>query len=101
MDVKDDWRAFTPQEALATVSRLEAGSFSYKPGMGLPLGSQVGLSAQQVELVDDRLVGYDRDGTLRGVKYQQASALYGPAIRALVDEIAALKARISLLEVVQ
>lgn len=98
MDAKDNWHPFTPHEALALVTRMEAGAYTYKPNMGLPDGPQVGLSAQQIALIDDRLVGYDNNGKLRGVRYQQASALYGPAIRAVNDDLAALRNRIEALE---
>jgi hypothetical protein len=92
MEAKDGWHAFTPREALTIVTRLEAGSFTYKRDLGLPDGPQVGLNAQQVASIDDRLVGYGPDGKLRGVRYQQTSALYGPAIRALDDDVQQLRA---------
>lgn len=92
MEVKDDWRNITPQEALARVLKMQAGSFTYKKGRGLPDGEQIGLSAQQIETVDARLVGYRPNGELAGVRYQQASALYPMAIQALSSEIDHLKA---------
>jgi hypothetical protein len=91
MEAKDDWRTISPREALAMVTRFEAGSFGYKLGRGLPEGPQVGLNAQQISSIDERLVGRSPDGILRGVRYQQASALYGPAIRAVVDTMAELR----------
>lgn len=98
MNAKNNWQAFSTQQALDIVTRLEAGTFTYKPNLGLPDGPQIGLNAQQVALVDDRLVGYAPDGTLRGVRYQQASALYGLAIRALLNDLVSLRTRIEQLE---
>lgn len=90
--VKRDWREITPQQALATVVQLRPGSYSYKDGMGLPTGEQIGLAAEQVEGVDDRLVAFDDNGQVRGVRYQQASALYPAAIQALNAKLGTLAA---------
>ncbi len=83
MRVKKDWHEIGPEAALAAVLEMRPGSFNYIEGMGLPDGEQIGLAAEQMEKVDARLVGYNNAGQLMGVRYQQASALYPAAIRAL------------------
>lgn len=88
---KDDWQDITPQEALAVVLKMQAGSYTYKVGRGLPKGPQIGLAAEQLADIDDRLVGHRPDGSLQGVRYSQASALYPMAIQALRLEIEELK----------
>lgn len=83
MAAKKNWRDISPQEALSIVLQMRAGAYEYKDGLGLVGGEQVGLSAQQIATVDDRLVGHWPNGELSGVRYQQASALYPMAIQAL------------------
>lgn len=90
---KEDWQDITPQEALAVVLKMQAGSYTYKVGRGLPKGPQIGLAAEQLADIDDRLVGHRPDGTLQGVRYSQASALYPMAIQALQAEIETMKVR--------
>lgn len=49
------------------------------------------LTAHQVESVDPRLVGYGIDGTLRGVRYMEMSAILVAAVQELQTEVTALK----------
>lgn len=93
LEVKDDWTDFDPDRALTEVVQMRPGSFTYKPQMGLPDGEQVGFNAQQMEKVDPRLVAYAPDGKLLGVRYQQSSALYAAAIRALKNRLDTLEDR--------
>lgn len=84
LDVKDDWTDISPERCLAKVLAMRPGSFTYKSGRGLPQGEQIGLNAQQMATIDERLVARGPDGKLLGVRYQQASALYACAIQAVV-----------------
>lgn len=83
MRVKKNWHDIDDDDAMTLVAMMRPGSFSYIEGLGLPAGEQIGLAAEQIEKIDGRLVAYDDAGRLRGVRYQQASALYPAAIRAL------------------
>ena len=93
LEAKNNWQDIRPNEALGIVTRLRPGSFTYKPNMGLPDGQQVGFAAEQVASIDDRLVGYRPDGSLAGVRYQQASALFAGAIQALEARLETLEHR--------
>lgn len=94
LEAKNDWLDMVPEQALAIVKQLRPGTYTYKLGLGLPDGPQVGFAAEQVAEIDPRLVGYRPDGTLGGVRYQQASALYAGAITALETRLEALEARV-------
>jgi hypothetical protein len=83
LTAKNDWQDIAPEEALDLVTKLHPGTYTYKLGLGLPPGPQVGFAAEQVAMIDDRLVGHRPDGELAGVRYQQTSALYAGAIDAL------------------
>lgn len=92
MEVKDEWTDFEPEAALSKVLGMKAGRYFYKKGLGLPAGEQIGFNAQQMETVDDRLVAHKPGSDeLLGVRYQQASALYAPAIQALMNRITKLE----------
>lgn len=99
MEVKKNWKDISPQDALSKVLKMRAGSFEYRDGLGLPVGEQVGLSAQQIETIDTRLVGYRPNGDLAGVRYSQASALYPMAIQALKIANDNLRAEVDRLKV--
>lgn len=90
--MKDNWREISPDDALATVLQLHPGSYTYKKGRGLPEGEQIGLAAEEVVKADDRLVAFNDEGQLRGVRYQQASALYPAAISKLYQMVQKLEA---------
>lgn len=98
MEAKDGWVDFTPANALELVTKLRPGSFTYKAGLGLPDGPQVGFSAQQVATIDDRLVGHRPNGDLAGVRYQQTSALYAGAITALQQRIELLERKMTWID---
>lgn len=93
MAVKDAWKKIEPEQALQAVLKMEPGSFFYKKKMGLPDGEQIGFNAEQMALIDERFVSRDVDGKLRGVKYQQDSALYAGAIQKLEERIAKLEGK--------
>lgn len=97
LSMKDHWTYIAPETALSLVLKMKPGSFTYKPGHGLPSGEQIGFNAEQIETVDDRLVAYNDEGGLRGVRYQQASALYSAAIQALKADNDNLREEISKL----
>lgn len=54
---------------------------------------QPGLGAHQVESIDSRLAGYDPEGKLTGVRYQQMVAVLVAAIQEQQQEIETLKAQ--------
>lgn len=91
--VKENWRDINPESALAVVMKMRPGSFNYRSGRGLPVGEQVGFAAEQIALLDDRLVGRRPGGDIAGVRYQQASSLYAGAIQALEIRLQALEMR--------
>jgi len=91
MRAKENWRDISPDEALAEVLKMQPGSYTYKKGLGLPTGEQIGLAAERMAEIDDRLVAYDDQGLVRGTRYQQASALYPAAIKQLKSEIDELR----------
>jgi endosialidase-like protein len=55
------------------------------------LGEQVGLIAEDVASVDDRLIAHDPDGEARAVRYQQLTAVLVLAIQQQQAQIAALQ----------
>lgn len=83
MEMKENWTDISPDEALAKVVAMRPGSFNYKHDMGLPDGEQIGFNAEQMSTIDERFVSRDHAGKLRGVRYQQDSALYAGAIAKL------------------
>lgn len=74
----------SPSAALEIVSRLDPFAFRYKSGYG-DSGhyEQFGLGAEEVALVDERMVGRDAEGTLQGVRYQELTAVLAGAIQKL------------------
>lgn len=94
VEAKDGWADISPADALRMVVQMKPGTFTYKLGLGLPEGPQVGFSAQQIAQIDDRLVGHRPNGDLAGVRYQQASSLYAGAIQALETRLQAIETRI-------
>jgi len=70
-------------DALTTVQKLDPFWFRWKQGSDMD--EQPGLGAHQVESVDKRLVAYGPDGELRGVRYQEMTALLVAAIKEMND----------------
>lgn len=89
---KDVTERLAPAKALDIVARLEPFAFRYKNGWG-DSGhyEQFGLGAEEVALVDERLVGRDPDGALQGVRYQELGAVLVGAIKELRAEIRQMK----------
>jgi hypothetical protein len=80
---------------LKTVMALRPVSYDLKPEYNpAGLGRQVGLIAEEVREVDDRLIAYDDDGQPRGVRYMQLTAVLIHAIQEQQREIDALKRRL-------
>lgn len=57
------------------------------------LEPQVGFVAEEIAQLDPRLVGYDRDGQLRGVRYMQLTAILAGAIQQLEERLARIESR--------
>lgn len=69
---------FTP------INRSAGSDFAEQPGFG----------AHQIEAIDRRLVGYDVNGNLRGVRYMEMTAVLAAAIAEQQAEIESLKRRV-------
>lgn len=79
---------------LKTVMALKPISYNLKPEYNpMKLGQQVGFVAEDVQAVDERLVGRDAKGELAGVRYMQMTAVLTKAIQEMKLEIDQLKAR--------
>jgi hypothetical protein len=78
-------KVISPSDALATVLKLEPVSFRKKPEFGGAddPATQVGFIAEQVAGVDERLTAREGDGEVRGVRYQQLTAILAGAIQEL------------------
>lgn len=84
LSAKNITEQLKPERALDMVSRLEPFAFHYKPGWGDGgRYEQFGFGAEQVALVDERMVGRDPDGNLQGVRYQELTAVLAGAIQEL------------------
>lgn len=61
---------------LMEIMKLEPISYDLKPEFNSEhLGRQVGLIAEDVQTVDNRLVGLDSNGEVKGVRYMQLTAV--------------------------
>lgn len=84
MGAKNITERLDPAQALDITSRLNPLAFRYKQGYGDGgRYEQFGLGAEEVALVDERLVGRDPEGTLSGVRYQEMTAVLAGAIQQL------------------
>jgi hypothetical protein len=84
----------TPAKAMSIVARLDPFAFRYKQGWGdSGRYEQFGLGAEEVALVDERLVGRDPEGKIQGVRYQELTAVLIGAIKEQQAEIESLKRR--------
>lgn len=84
MGAKNITERLNPAHALDITSRLNPFAFRYKQGYGDGgRYEQFGLGAEEVALVDERLVGRDPEGTLSGVRYQEVTAVLAGAIQQL------------------
>jgi hypothetical protein len=87
--------------ALDEIGKLRPFWYSWKDGTPQRAGDvreQPGLGAHQVEGVDTRLAGYDRDGNLQGVRYNQLTAVLVAAMQEQQAKIDSLEARLAALE---
>lgn len=75
---------------LAEVMKFKPISFYYKDKK-MDASEELGLLAEDVKEVEPRLVGYGSDGKLRGVRYEQLTAVLISAIQEQQKEIDALK----------
>ncbi len=84
---------------LAEIMRLRPVSYELKPEVNpAHLGRQVGLVAEDVQKVDDRLVGVGSDGAANGVRYQQLTAVLVKAIQEQQIEIDQLRGELERLK---
>ena len=85
---------------LAELMKLKVRQFKYRPGYDNPIrdksGVLVGLIAEEVEQVDDRLVEYDIKGLPRSLHFESTSALAIKSIQELNTKIIVLDKRINL-----
>lgn len=88
LQFKHDWAPLTG--ALDKVRRMEAGTFWYNDQEAVP-GQQIGLNAENIESIDDRLVGYGPDGKVRAVRYLNTIAVLVGAIQEQQKQIDELK----------
>lgn len=84
-------------DPLATVLALKPKSYLYNDDIKIP-GEQIGLIAEDVAQIDDRLVSKEPDGTPHSVRYQQLTAVLAGAIQALKADNDAMRSRIDRLE---
>ncbi len=92
LSAKNVSQRLSSPEALDIVDRLSPFSFYYKPGFGdSGRYEQFGLGAEEVAMVDERLVGRDPEGQLQGVRYQEMTAVLVGAVKQLKAEIEELK----------
>lgn len=97
--VKDIIGALSPVNALNMVLRLEPISFRFHQGIGDDgQYEQFGLIAEDVAAIDERLIGRDNDGNLRGVRYTEMTAVLAAAMQALKADNDNLRARLERLE---
>lgn len=70
-------------DSLAKVLALRPVSYEYNAELAIG-GEQIGLIAEDVAAIDDRLVSHDpADGSVRAVRYQQLTAVLAGAIKEL------------------
>ena len=88
-DIVDIYRP----DALAITMALAPVSFRkrFEFGGNVDSSYQVGFIAEQVADVDERLIARDLDGSVRGVRYQQMTAILAGAVQELKREINELK----------
>lgn len=83
---------------LAEVMRMQPVSYELKPEFNPEhLGRQVGLIAEEVAQIDNRLVAVDDKGDPRGVRYMQMTAVLIKAIQQQQRQIEKLKRTVKLM----
>jgi hypothetical protein len=85
---KQDIQSITSKDALNTAMQLEPVSFRKKEEFGgnVDHDVQVGFVAEDVAKIDERLTARGDDGEVRGVRYQQLTAILAGAIKELKSE---------------
>jgi hypothetical protein len=82
-------------DGITTVMKLKPVSYELRPEYDTEhLGRQVGLIAEDVELIDKRLVGYGSDKKIQGVRYMQLTAVLIRAIQDQQRQIARLERKL-------
>lgn len=92
MSAKNIVNRLSPDKALNIITGLSPFAFKYKKGYG-DSGEyeQFGFGAEEVALVDERLVGRDPNGDLQGVRYQELTAVLTGAIKNLNNRLKTLE----------
>lgn len=81
--------------ALDTIMKIKPFWFRWKTSTPEYVGDkaeQPGMGAHQVEGVDKRLVAYNPDGRLKGVRYQEMTAMLVAAVKEQQNEITHMRA---------
>lgn len=93
---KEDVKLFE-ESALDIISKLILKTFEYKKGVREEHPNEskqrIGLIAEDVQPVDNRLVAYDKDGNLLTLNFDELSVLQLGAIQELQKEIETLKSQ--------
>ncbi len=91
---KTDIFGINSSDALKTVAQLQPVSFRKKEEFGgnVDKDVQVGFVAEDVAEIDERLTARGEDGEVRGVRYQQMTAILAGAIKELKSENDSLRA---------
>lgn len=92
MSAKNITERLSSDKALNIITSLNPFAFKYKTGYGdSGKYEQFGFGAEEVALVDERLVGRDPEGKLQGVRYQELTAVLSGAIKNLDDRLKTLE----------
>jgi hypothetical protein len=86
------------KNALGIISKINPFWFTWKkdtPEYAGDTYEQAGMGAHQVESVDPRLAAYTPDGKLKGVRYQEMTAVLVAAVKEQQQEIENLKAAVA------
>ncbi|PIR45148.1 MAG: hypothetical protein COV10_01330 [Candidatus Vogelbacteria bacterium CG10_big_fil_rev_8_21_14_0_10_51_16] len=81
------------ESGLAAVLAMRPVAFTYNEDIGVK-GRQIGFIAEEVELVDPRLVAFDTSGRPANVKYANFTAMLAKAIQELSAKVDAISARV-------
>ena len=91
---KDNITYLTTNTYLDTINKLQPASFTYKPNLvENPEAIQYGLIAEDVELIDKNLVGYDENGEVNSVVYERIPIYLIKAIQEITNRLTTLEAK--------
>lgn len=103
---KDKIADLREESGLAAIEKLRPVSFFYLPEFTGALdgnsnwnGEQLGFIAEEVQQVDPRLVTFNKDGVVSGVKYDKMAAVIVKAVQELASTTNAFAERFSSKEV--